>query len=581
MEMQQQFCLKWNNHHSNMLAVFESLLSTESLVDVTLACEGKTMKAHKIVLSACSPFFLSLFEENPCKHPIVILKDMQFTELRAIITFMYKGEVNVSQEHLATLLRTAETLKIKGLAEVSHPDGLHAERQVEAPQNPAQQASPDLLLHNKRRKKGRPRKRSFSGSNKSDEEPLTNRLKETSSEIDDTTDDFDHQGPSANACCGNSVHNSAEPIGLSAIIPQNSIDPQSGEEDFEPTRLMEQTLTTENVSFSQSFFSSYSDPLFQIPTNNTGSRSSPKSSTTKSHTLPSGTLCVKTEANDSQVKAENEERPGAPPKFEDEELEARLDQDPTQTQKELTKTLEVMQPAIFHRLKEMGMIQKVGNLVPYELKPRDVERHFYMCEQLLQRQKRKGFLHRIVTGDEKWVHYNNPKHRSTYGYPGHASSSTAKPNIHDGLSFQVEARIEPYNFPGIVSTPEEAPPHAILSTPQYDNSDLKELISDKELFLMFRRGQNARQFAVNIAKAIFTPHEMRLSNCRGAREKLQLNEEKLKFIRKAVLKYYDIAPYAEYDIWKICCQSIDAHCRHERRLFRRQAFQQAGDQTIS
>ena len=41
--------------------------------------------------------------------------------------------------------------------------------------------------------------------------------------------------------------------------------------------------------------------------------------------------------------------------------------------------------------------------MPYELKPRDVERRLFACEQLLERQRRKGFLHRIVTGDEKWV----------------------------------------------------------------------------------------------------------------------------------------------------------------------------------
>lgn len=67
--------------------------------------------------------------------------------------------------------------------------------------------------------------------------------------------------------------------------------------------------------------------------------------------------------------------------------------------------------------------------MPYELKLRDVERRFFTCEQLLQRHKRKGFLHRIVTGDEKWIRYDNPKRRKSWGLPGHASSSTAKPNI--------------------------------------------------------------------------------------------------------------------------------------------------------
>jgi len=116
---QQQFCLKWNNYQSNMSEVFQSMLVNENLVDVTLACEGASLKAHKMVLAACSPYFQSLFVTNPCKHPIVILKDVRFIDLKAIIDFMYRGEVNVSQDQLPALLKTAETLKVKGLAEVT------------------------------------------------------------------------------------------------------------------------------------------------------------------------------------------------------------------------------------------------------------------------------------------------------------------------------------------------------------------------------------------------------------------------------------------------------------------------------
>ena len=50
----------------------------------------------------------------------------------------------------------------------------------------------------------------------------------------------------------------------------------------------------------------------------------------------------------------------------------------------------------------MGIIQKQGNW-PYELKSRDVKRRFFTCEQLIQKQQKKGFLHRIVTGDEKYI----------------------------------------------------------------------------------------------------------------------------------------------------------------------------------
>lgn len=53
----QQFCLRWNNHQPNFISVFSSLLNSESLVDVTLAAEGRHLQAHKVVLSACSSYF--------------------------------------------------------------------------------------------------------------------------------------------------------------------------------------------------------------------------------------------------------------------------------------------------------------------------------------------------------------------------------------------------------------------------------------------------------------------------------------------------------------------------------------------
>lgn len=113
----QQYCLRWNNHRSNLLLVFEHLFQTESFTDVTLACDGSSIKCHKMVLAACSSYFQHLFMENDCRHPIVILKDIRFSEIKAILEYMYKGEVNVAQDQLAGLLKAAETLKVKGLVE--------------------------------------------------------------------------------------------------------------------------------------------------------------------------------------------------------------------------------------------------------------------------------------------------------------------------------------------------------------------------------------------------------------------------------------------------------------------------------
>ena len=108
---------------------------------------------------------------------------------------------------------------------------------------------------------------------------------------------------------------------------------------------------------------------------------------------------------------EHEKRPGQPKEFEDEELEALLDEDCCQTQKELAESLGVTQVAISKRSKIAGYIQKQGNWVPHELKPRDVQRRFCMSKILLERHKKKSFLHQIFTGDEKWIHYDNPKRK--------------------------------------------------------------------------------------------------------------------------------------------------------------------------
>ncbi|XP_048487680.1 longitudinals lacking protein isoform X1 [Plutella xylostella] len=117
MDDDQQFCLRWNNHQSTLVSVFDTLLEKGMHVDCTLAAEGQTLKAHKVVLSACSPYFENVLSQQFDKHPIIILKDVKYAELRAMMDYMYRGEVNISQDQLAALLKAAESLQIKGLSD--------------------------------------------------------------------------------------------------------------------------------------------------------------------------------------------------------------------------------------------------------------------------------------------------------------------------------------------------------------------------------------------------------------------------------------------------------------------------------
>lgn len=118
----EQFSLCWNNFHNNLRTGFNSLLQDEDLVDVTLAAEGRYIKAHKTVLSVCSPYFKELFMANPCKHPIVILQDVNYCALKNLLQFMYQGEVSVGQDEIPIFMRVAETLKVKGLTDSTNSE---------------------------------------------------------------------------------------------------------------------------------------------------------------------------------------------------------------------------------------------------------------------------------------------------------------------------------------------------------------------------------------------------------------------------------------------------------------------------
>ncbi|XP_039756412.1 myoneurin-like isoform X4 [Pararge aegeria] len=110
------FHLKWNNHLQNLSQLFTTIYSSSALADVTLSCRDGTLKAHKLVLSACSPYFEQIFKDNPCQHPIVILKGIPFSEINLLVEFMYKGSVDVQEMDLQSLMHTASELEIRGLA---------------------------------------------------------------------------------------------------------------------------------------------------------------------------------------------------------------------------------------------------------------------------------------------------------------------------------------------------------------------------------------------------------------------------------------------------------------------------------
>jgi len=113
--MDDKFCLKWNDFQENVQAAFSDLRGDLDYADVTLACEDHTIEAHKVILSACSPFFRGILKKNKHPHPLIYMRGLNPRDLTAVLDFIYHGEVNIAQEHLDGFLALAEEMHLKGL----------------------------------------------------------------------------------------------------------------------------------------------------------------------------------------------------------------------------------------------------------------------------------------------------------------------------------------------------------------------------------------------------------------------------------------------------------------------------------
>ena len=134
--MSEKFCLKWNDFDSNVSKSFGLLRNEEYLHDVTLVCDDNSqVSAHKLVLSACSEYFKTIFRHNSHPNPLICLEGVSSPDLRNILDYMYYGKAYIFQENLDNFLSIAQRLKILGLLQNDNNDpkkDLKVEQQTNA-----------------------------------------------------------------------------------------------------------------------------------------------------------------------------------------------------------------------------------------------------------------------------------------------------------------------------------------------------------------------------------------------------------------------------------------------------------------
>ena len=112
----EKFVIKWNDFQQNIASSYKELRTDSDFCDVSLVCEEDVqIQAHRVILTASSPFFSGVLKRSKHSHPMIYMRGMKARELVAIVDFIYHGEANIYQEDLDGFLALAEELQLKGL----------------------------------------------------------------------------------------------------------------------------------------------------------------------------------------------------------------------------------------------------------------------------------------------------------------------------------------------------------------------------------------------------------------------------------------------------------------------------------
>jgi len=117
MERDERYHLKWEKHQESLDNAFQALRKDGHFCDVTIACDEKTIDAHKLVLSASSSVFNTILKKHSHPHPFIYLKGAKAVDMDAMVEFMYRGEVKVRRDQLKSFIETAEEFKVQGLCQ--------------------------------------------------------------------------------------------------------------------------------------------------------------------------------------------------------------------------------------------------------------------------------------------------------------------------------------------------------------------------------------------------------------------------------------------------------------------------------
>lgn len=115
------------DHSTSIMKSVDDIFQKQLFTDVCLSCENQIINAHRLILAASTSFFHSLFSQQPCclnPNPVIVMKDIKISELKAILEFIYFGSTTVPEDQLNSLIKSAESLGVYGLGKLN-PDSIN------------------------------------------------------------------------------------------------------------------------------------------------------------------------------------------------------------------------------------------------------------------------------------------------------------------------------------------------------------------------------------------------------------------------------------------------------------------------
>ena len=112
-----KYTLTWQNYSDHLREALKEMKTSSAFADVTLVTDDKQqIRAHRNILSACSPVFKSIFQiDSKNANPVIYLRGIQYSEMESIMQFIYLGEARFYDERMREFLQVSNDLEIKDL----------------------------------------------------------------------------------------------------------------------------------------------------------------------------------------------------------------------------------------------------------------------------------------------------------------------------------------------------------------------------------------------------------------------------------------------------------------------------------